>query len=151
MSIFPRKIVGRSINCAHFSILGEGDRPEHSARCIFTSKPVENKPLPGSTTSAATSLKGKSKTRIDLRGRMSIHVEIQKFFQKSPTQNLYPLSNRHRRPRNASLQDHRDVHNRRGTAGTCRCSSPRTPRNCAVCTVRDCRDSRNHGSPPLCR
>ena len=92
MSRFPRKIVGRSKNCAHFSILREGDRPDIARGAFSPAKPVKNRPLPGSTTSAATSLR----TRIDLRSRIPIHVVIQKFFQKSPklTQNLYPLSSR---------------------------------------------------------
>ena len=65
MSRFPRKIVGRSKNCAHFSILREGDRPDTARGAFSPAKPVKNRPLPGSTTSAATS----SWQRTQARGR----------------------------------------------------------------------------------
>ena len=65
MSRFPRKIVARSKNCAHFSILREGDRPDTARGAFSPAKPVKNRPLPGSTTSAATS----SWQRTQARGR----------------------------------------------------------------------------------
>ena len=79
-----------------------------------------------------------------------------KFVQKAIlelTKNMYPLSNQVLRDQERRLHDHKDVHDQRGTAGICRCTSPApaTPQTCTVCTVRNCRDSCNHGCPPLCR
>ena len=123
-------------------------RREHSARCIKTSKT-------GRTHATATV--------DDEHGHVLIgHVCKERSDENRPqdpesTQSrricakfahkaigLYPQSNQVLRNQTPSLHDHRDVHDRRGTA-------PETPQTCTVCTVRDWRDSRNHGFPPLCR
>ena len=119
-------------------------------------KPEENKPLPGSTTSVATSTPEKRRAGRELasgaectHSRRKSEILPKVSFADAEYVSTVEQSTAH--PKTSSLQDHRDVHNRLGTAGTCRCSSPRTPQNCTVCTLHFCWDSRDHGTPPLCR
>ena len=119
-------------------------------------KPVENKPLSGSMTSVATSTPEKRRAGRELTSEAECTYSRRKpeFLPRASladAEHVSTIEQSTAHPGTSSVQDHRDVHNRLGTAGTCRCSSPRTPQNCTVCTLRNCRDSRNHGFPPLCR
>ena len=71
MPRFPRKIVRRSKNCAHFSILREGNRLEHSARFVNTSKTqYKSSHCRGRRRAWPFPHQEKSRTRIDLRSRV---------------------------------------------------------------------------------